>query len=249
MANVSRLTSCAHCGRPLPAQRGRGRQRRYCGPTCRSAARRIRIEPNGTGRSYVNRNLTPAARKDILDIVANRTGGGTRLAAVAQARARARQADEELRATVELARSAGHTWQEIGEVLGTTRQAAFQRFGRPIDPRTGTPMAQAILPGATDRALALIGEVIAHRWTEARRDFGPEVAGRLDAGGLAEAWARVTGMVGRYERTGEPFARQLGDYTVVDVPLSFEAGELTGRISYDADAKVAGLFFLKPEAT
>lgn len=38
--------------------------------------------------------------------------------------------EDVLHAVVEDARTAGHTWHEIGEVLGTTRQAAFQRFSR-----------------------------------------------------------------------------------------------------------------------
>jgi hypothetical protein len=29
-------------------------------------------------------------------------------------------------------------------VLGTTRQAAFQRFGHPVDPRTGTLMSHDV---------------------------------------------------------------------------------------------------------
>lgn len=41
---------------------------------------------------------------------------------------------------VEQARDAGCTWQDIGDVLGVSRQAAFQRFGKPIDPRTGETM-------------------------------------------------------------------------------------------------------------
>lgn len=37
---------------------------------------------------------------------------------------------ETLQALVDEARAVGHTWQEIGDVLGTSRQAAYQRFGR-----------------------------------------------------------------------------------------------------------------------
>lgn len=37
---------------------------------------------------------------------------------------------------------------------------------------------------------------------------------------------------------------QAGDYTVVNVPLRFEAAELTGRVSYDRAGQVAGLYFL-----
>ena len=44
--------------------------------------------------------------------------------------------------------------------------------------------------------------------------------------------------------TGEPVVHQAGDYTVADVPLRFEAAELTGRVSFDRDGGVAGLYFL-----
>ena len=68
---------------------------------------------------------------------------------------------------------------------GTTRQAAFQRFGRPIDPRTGAPMAGAILPGAADRALELLADVAEGRWREATRDFDDTMAARLGPDRLA----------------------------------------------------------------
>lgn len=39
-------------------------------------------------------------------------------------------ADAELRAAVAAARAAGDTWDAIGVALGTSRQAAYQRFGK-----------------------------------------------------------------------------------------------------------------------
>jgi hypothetical protein len=54
-------------------------------------------------------------------------------------------------------------------------------------------------------------------------------------------------MAGRYEGMGEPVAHQAGDYTVIDVPLHFEAADLTGRVSYDRAGQVAGLFFLNKQ--
>ena len=39
-------------------------------------------------------------------------------------------ADDELRAAVASARVAGDTWDAIGVALGTSRQAAYQRFGK-----------------------------------------------------------------------------------------------------------------------
>jgi hypothetical protein len=41
-------------------------------------------------------------------------------------------AGQVLRLCVQQSRDAGHTWQEIGDLLGVT----FQRFGKAIDPRT-----------------------------------------------------------------------------------------------------------------
>jgi hypothetical protein len=55
-------------------------------------------------------------------------------------------------------------------------------------------------------------------------------------------------MVGAYESMGEPVAREIGEHIVVDVPLTFEAGEMTGRVAYDHAGRVAGLFVLLPTA-
>jgi hypothetical protein len=52
-----------------------------------------------------------------------------------------------LRLSVEQARAAGRTWQELGDVLGVSRQAAFQRFGHPADPQTAELMSNPMLPG------------------------------------------------------------------------------------------------------
>ena len=242
VANVGAAATCETCGRALPVQQGRGRERRYCDATCRSAARRKRD-----------------ARKPILDTVDQPAVGlldaargfvaparhHTPLAAVNAAKELARSVESALRQTVDAARAAGHTWQEIGEVLGTTRQAAFQRFGRPLDPRTGIAMAESIRPDAAERGVTLLVNLVEGNYPEVRRDFDDtmaEAAG-TDAA-IAAIWAGLVGLVGGYERMGEPHTHQLGDYTAVDVPLEFEAGALTARVSYDPAGKVAGLRFL-----
>ena len=165
------------------------------------------------------------------------------LEAVTVVRSLARVVEDGLREAVQQARQFGHTWAEIGELLGTTRQAAFQRFGRPLDPRTGVPMADTILPGAAERTASLLADVAEQRWEQATSDFNERMAKALDARRLAAAWVQVVGTAGAYEGMGEPVAHQ-GDYTVVDVPLRFEAAEMTGRVSYDHAGQVAGLFFL-----
>ena len=256
---------CAACGRELPAQHGRGRIRLYCDASCRSKARRTRQ----AGHQHVKINLTSEIREGNLDNVPDvapasnppvltRVLSAARVAvdgvsedatpapleAVTVVRSLARVVEDGLREAVHQARQAGHTWAEIGELLGTTRQAAFQRFGRPLDPRTGVPMAEEILPGAAERAAGLFADVAEQRWAQVTSGFDARMTKALDARRLAAAWAQVVGTAGEYQGMGEPVAHQAGDYTVVNVPLRFEAAELTGRVSYDRAGQVAGLYFL-----
>lgn len=170
------------------------------------------------------------------------TGAGSPLAAMISARELATAANAALQTAVDRARAAGHSWKEIGDVLETTRQAAFQRFGRPVDPRTGEPMTGAVLPGAAERAIAVFADIAAGNWEAARADFGPKMLEAVSASRLADGWAQVASLIGRYEGMGEPFAHPLGEHTQVDIPLRFEAGEATGQVTFDADGTVAGLF-------
>ena len=223
MANVS-PSACQACGRSLPAQQGKGRQRQYCSATCRSAARRTRT-------AAVNPGLTFPARQGYVDDEGN--GGSSPLDGVSRAREHARRAEEALRRAVEQARDSGHTWQEIGDVLGTSRQAAFQRFGRPVE--------QPVAPDAVERAVALLAEVVAERWTAVRADFDEPMLAEITPERLAVVWAQVVASIGRYERMGEPYALRVGEHTVVNVPLRCEAGEVLARVAFNADGSVGGL--------
>jgi hypothetical protein len=151
-----------------------------------------------------------------------------------------------LKGAVDRARAAGRTWQEVGNVLGVTRQAAFQRFGNPIDPRTGRPMNASIRPGAAEHATQLVIDWIAGDYLAMSRDFNGEVREKASASTMEAAWASIVGMAGAYEGMDAPAVRQWGDYTVVDIPLRFEAGTMSARVSYDTDGKVAGAFILDP---
>ena len=153
-----------------------------------------------------------------------------------------------LRLAVDQARAAGRTWQELGDVLGVTRQAAFQRFGHPVDPRTGQPMSEAMVPAAAERATQLMIDWIEGRYGQVTADFNQIMAEKMSADGLADAWAQLGGLVGRYEQMGEAAARQAGNLTIVDIPMTFEASEMKGRVVYDKDGKVTGLFVLAPDA-
>lgn len=64
---------------------------------------------------------------------ARRGGAPSYLTAIGACLTLADLVQESLQTLVDEARLKGHTWQEIGDVLGTTRQAAFQRFGNVVD--------------------------------------------------------------------------------------------------------------------
>ncbi|MBA8793809.1 hypothetical protein FHX74_001414 [Friedmanniella endophytica] len=164
--------------------------------------------------------------------------------AVAAARTLRGLADDALAELVAAARSRGASWQRIGDALGTSRQNAFQRFGQPLDPRTGEPMSRAVVEDAEPRALALLRAVAEHRWADACRDFGPTMAAALTPERLADAWAQVVAIGGELERFGEPRSHPLAGVTVVEVPMHHEAADLLGRVSLAADGAVAGLWFL-----
>ena len=158
-------------------------------------------------------------------------------------------ADDALQQCVDRARSAGHTWQEIGDALGTSRQAAFQRFGKPVNPRTGAPMTENLLPEAGRRALEVLDAWMSGRDDEVIARFDDTMRAQLPPDKLAQTWPRLTGLVGAYEGCGDPIVRPFGEHTVVNVPMEFEGGPMTGRVVFDREGRIAGLFVLNPAAT
>ncbi|WP_255954486.1 DUF3887 domain-containing protein [Streptomyces odontomachi] len=159
-------------------------------------------------------------------------------------------AEQLLKLCVQQSRDAGHTWQEIGNVLGVTRQAAFQRFGKPIDPRTGEPMDKTVhMTEAAERAVEITKAVLDGRMDEARESFNAQVLEAFTDEVWGSGLATVAGLVGAFESFGdeEPFVRRIGDHTVVDIPLRYEAGDMKARVAFDADEKVAGLVIVPPD--
>jgi hypothetical protein len=255
MADVAEPGRCRACGRPLPSQHGRGRKREYCDARCRDTSRRARAWGS------VKADLTVAKRHGNLDAVdgmpadavaATITAAAGRLAAelsqraspqeaVAAARDLSAAAEAALQAAVDRARSAGQSWREIGDVLGTSRQAAFQRFGHPVDPRTGEPMSRAVSPTTLEHVAAFVASFTDGRWDEVLAAFDEFMRDHHDPALLASGWAQMIGMFGSYKSMGEIGPVQAGDSTVVDVLLHFEAGEAMLWARFGPDGKVSGL--------
>jgi hypothetical protein len=157
------------------------------------------------------------------------------------------RAEELMAAAVRRAREAGRTWQQIGDVLGVSRQAAFQRFGKPIDPRNGEVMNTSPLPDAVELARAVIDDHAHGRWADVTARFDDTMRAGLTEEGLAEAWAYLSGLAGAYESHGDTDAVRAGDFTITNTPLAFEAGDFVARITFRDDKTIAGLFILNPD--
>jgi hypothetical protein len=84
---------------------------------------------------------------------------------------------------------------------------------------------------------------------DARPSINAEVLAAFTDDVRLDGMATVAGLVGAFEGfgEGEPFVRRIGDHTVVDIPLRYEAGDMKARIAFDSDEKVAGIFILAPE--
>lgn len=106
------------------------------------------------------------------------------------------------------------------------------------------------MPDAAERAITITSAVLDGRMDEARRSFSTEVLEAFTDEVRADGLATVTGLVGAFEGfgEGEPFVRRIGDHTVVDIPLRYEAGDMKARVAFDTDEKVAGIRILTPEA-
>lgn len=158
-------------------------------------------------------------------------------------------ADDVVRAVVQQARQNGATWQVIGDALGVSRQAAFQRYGRPIDPRTGEFMSTTPLPGVADLAASVIENLASGQWTRVTEQFDPSMRDGLSEDALAAAWAQIVGLSGAFEGFGEPEVTRAGDVTITNTPLALEAGDYTARIAFRDDRTIAGLHILERQTS
>ncbi|NOJ62663.1 MULTISPECIES: DUF3887 domain-containing protein [unclassified Arthrobacter] len=155
--------------------------------------------------------------------------------------------DHLLRETVHQARRHGTTWQDIGAVLGISRQAAFQRFGQPVGRVPAAEKTQrrsmAALIGVAERIFAQCAD---EDWAAVRDHFAPVMLEAVTVEGLSSVWSSLVEAVGRYELPGKVTTRKNGALQIVDLELIFEAGEMAGRIAFDGDGRVAGMLILDP---
>lgn len=190
---------------------------------------------------------------------AGEKAGGDTLAEIGSAALALEVARIHLHTAVTHARAAGVTWARIGEHLGISRQAAYKRFGRPVDPRSGAPMNPRNVGDLTDRTEAAFWSLAAGEVEELRRQMSTQAREVLTAQDLLDTWSRAIAETGVLERAEHSVAA-LADGTVLDpsdrvvgsvvvaTTLECEAGEWHGRIAWDADGAIAGLLVVAPSS-
>ena len=169
------------------------------------------------------------------------------MAAIAATRTLDMLVEDTLRALVRRARREGRTWAEIGQVLNVTRQAAFQRFGGGQTPKAGDEPLKPIADAGA-KATQVIEHLLAKRWDELWATFDERVTKVASVEIFQSTLATAKAAYGEVVALGTPKSSVVGGYTVVDVPIACERGDGIGRVSFDADEKVAGLFLLPADA-
>jgi len=166
-----------------------------------------------------------------------------RLSQVAAARALLADVNSAMRILVTDARRAGASWQAVGDLLGTTRQAAQQRFGDRGEAAFGAEARRR----AARWSLMVLNWWKAGQVKEVRETFDSELGAQLTEDQLAAAWALVEAAEGPLVGQGEPVVVRRGSLLVVEIPLKFERAVMKARVALGTGGAVAGLFLLHPE--
>jgi hypothetical protein len=152
--------------------------------------------------------------------------------------------EDTLRALVDQARTAGHTWAEIGELLHVSRQAAFQRFGGGRRPTAEDGLAVPV-DGAVEAAVPVLQAFLDGRFEDARATFGKRMLNACSVELLTDVREKVREHGGDVQALGTPVVSVRDGYTGVDIPIALERADGTGRVVLDADRQVVG-FFVRP---
>lgn len=167
---------------------------------------------------------------------------GQVMRAIAATRSLATIVEDTLHALVDQARAGGHTWAEIGDVLHTSRQAAFQRFGGGRAPVAGDGGAAVAVEGAEEHAVRVLQAFLDGRFDDARATFNERMLEACSVALLADVREKVREAGGEVQALGAPAISVRDGYTIVDLPIALERADGTGRVVLDADRQVAGFF-------
>ncbi|KQB86000.1 hypothetical protein [Corynebacterium lowii] len=171
-------------------------------------------------------------------------------------------AQQQLHQAVHTARAQGHSWAEIGTALGVSRQAAFKRFGKPVNPYTGEPMPArptSTITTLTEKLFNLINE---GDWEKVTELIHPEDRAELSPEVIRDAWIATASDYGTFtgchdtiattastKNGTEPLDGEITGLAVGVTTLRFEAGEYLGRVAFDRTNLIKGIYIVPTDAT
>lgn len=109
----------------------------------------------------------------------------------------------------------------------------------------GTGYPAATVQHDETLAASVFTDLAAGNATQVVGQFDATMTAALPAAKLGQGWSALTAANGAFQKEGAPTAFGAGGDLVVDIPLEFAHGTRLGRVSYDSQGQVAGLFLLK----
>jgi hypothetical protein len=99
----------------------------------------------------------------------------------------------------------------------------------------------------TDDAQAVVRNIFSGHYSQVRAEFDDAMTKRLSITQLGAARTTYEETFGTFQGTGKPDVLQLGNDTVVNIPLHMSQKEGQARVTYDVNGRIAGLFLLRTD--
>ena len=136
-----------------------------------------------------------------------------------------------------------------------SRQAAFKRFGEPVNPATGERIVARSITSLRERTEKVFALIAASEYDDLGLFMHPQTAQELSAELIADTWRSALSEVGTLEHCvdtslelpgGAPLAddEQIIGTVVGSTILECEAGRLQGRVAFDEQSRVVGLLIV-----
>ncbi|PRY67207.1 hypothetical protein B0I08_107102 [Glaciihabitans tibetensis] len=174
-------------------------------------------------------------------------------------------AEARLHGAVIAARADGVSWQVIGDALGTSRQAAFKRFGAVPNPtsETGEHLMSQPVVNLVERTENVFRSLNKGDFGAVKSLMTFTCARALTKKRVMDVWTGVIASSGQFESCSKTVVQTLDGRTVAEqlwnqylgagvvgqTQLNHEAGEWMGRVAYSSSGKITGILIVSPGST
>jgi len=109
-----------------------------------------------------------------------------------------------------------------------------------IDSRSPGPRQDPAVVVDAKQVIALISE---GKYNEVTTRWAPKLKDALPAPKVEQFWKELVASVGPLETVGSGQIMNQGEFVTVVLTLTFARGSMVGSVTYDAEGRVAGLYF------